>query len=74
MCPEGMVISYFGYYEQEPDPDDIDGPDSGLLLIDEETGSALHIDPDTGRETRRITTSRAVSDQFDQIMASIRKR
>ena len=72
--PEGMVISYFGYYEQEPDPDDIDGPDSGLLLIDEETGSALHIDPDTGRETRRITTSRAVSDLFDQIMASIRAR
>ncbi len=72
--PEGMVISYFGYYEQEPDPDDPDGPDSGLLLIDVETGSVLHIDPDTGRETKRITTSRAVSDLFDQLIASIRRQ
>ena len=70
--PAGIVITFGGMYHIEPDPDDPDQPDSGLLLIDVETGSVLHIDPDTGRESRRVTTSRAVSDLFDQIIASIR--
>ena len=72
--PAGIVITFGGMYHIEPDPDDPDQPRKGLLLIDVETGSVLHIDPDTGRESKRITTSRAVSDLFDQIIASIRMR
>jgi len=44
-----------------------------VTLIDASTGSILAIDPATGTEVERVTTSPAVDALFDQIMASIRR-
>ena len=46
---------------------------AGVTLIDAATGSSLAIDPSTGTEVERVTTSPAVDAMFDQVMASIRR-
>ena len=46
---------------------------AGVTLIDADTGSSLVIDPSTGTEVERVTTSPAVDAMFDQIIASIRR-
>lgn len=78
--PEDVQISLDGYLQFHADPNDPDGTDSSVLLTDVDTGSLLHIDPDTGKEISRYfepgaLTSDArqrVNEQFDQIVASIR--
>ena len=49
----------------------LDAPRSSIVLLDAQTGSQLDIDPERGREIRRITTSPAVDALFDQIIASL---
>ena len=46
---------------------------AAVTLIDADTGSLLAIDPSTGAEVQRVTTSSAVDALFDQVMASIRR-
>lgn len=46
---------------------------AAVTLIDADTGSLLVIDPSTGAEVQRVTTSPAVDALFDQVMASIRR-
>ena len=46
---------------------------AAVTLIDADTGSLLAIDPSTGAEVQRVTTSPAVDALFDQVMASIRR-
>lgn len=70
--PTGLTIKYYGMYEQEHDPDDPDAPRAGLLLIELETEAVLHLEPWTGRETKRIAYSARVNDLFDQLVESIR--
>ena len=48
-------------------------PLRGVLFRDAATDSTLHIDPETGRDFYRFTTSDEVGALFDQIMASIRR-
>ena len=48
-------------------------PRRGVLFRDTATGSTLHIDPETGRDFYRVTTSSAVDALFDQIVDSIRR-
>ena len=72
--PAGGAIMYGGSYDGVPYPDDPNASTAGLSLIDPETGSVLHIDANTGRETTRFVESPAAATLFDQIMASIRTR
>ena len=73
--PAGMQVIQDGfysrhYYRRPPPPD---APRFHVRLVDADTGSALFIDPDTGREINRVTTSPDVDALFDQIVASIRR-
>ena len=78
--PAGDQITVQGYPEFHPDPDDPDGADSSVLLAEVETGSLMHIDPDTGNEIVRYVYGTAntanatprLNDLFDEIVASIR--
>ena len=72
--PAGMQVIHQGYRSGESyfgAPSD--QPAGAVLLIDAATGGRLFIDPRTGRETRRITTSPDVGALFDLIIASLRR-
>ena len=71
--PAGGAIMYGGSYDQVPDADDPNASTAGLKLIDVATDSVLHIDANTGQETRRIIKSPDADALFDQIMASLRR-
>ena len=71
--PASSVIVSDGIIEHEPQPDDSGRPSATVLLFDGAMISGLHIDPETGREVRRFTSSAAADALFDQIMASIRR-
>ena len=72
--PPGMKIIHDGLWHLEPSADAPSGaPSSVISLIDAATGSVLTIDPDTGKEVRRVIKSPEVNALFDQIMASIRR-
>ena len=67
--PAGGQIRLFGVGMSHTDTGETT---FGILLEDVDTDSALHIDVETGREARRVTTSADVDVLFDQIMASVR--
>ena len=72
--PAGMQVIHDGLVLLEPAADaPADAPSALVWLIDAETGSELAIDPRTGREIQRVTTSHAIAALFDQIIASIRR-
>ena len=71
--PAGAVIVFLGLIEHEPEAGRTDAPDSTVVLKDGGTGSILHIDPETGREAKRVIKSPDADALFDQIMASIRR-
>ena len=73
--PAGMRVIqngmyYRDYYHLPPPPN---APRAHVTLTDADTRSVLLIDPDTGREIERRTTSLDVDALFDQIVASIRR-
>ena len=72
--PAGAVIVFLGLIEHEPEAGRTDAPDSTVVLKDAGTGSILHIDPEIGREAKRVIKSPDAAALFDQIMASIRTR
>ena len=71
--PASSVIVSDGIIEHEPQPDDSGRPSATVLLFDGAMSSGLHIDPETGREVRRFTSSADADALFDQIIASIRR-
>ena len=72
--PAGIQVIYYGVAILEHGADaPPDAPRFVLMLLDAETGSRLGIDPETGREIGRGTTSPEVAAFFDQIMASLRR-
>ena len=73
--PAGMQLFQDGtrhidYYRLPPPPD---APRATLGLVDADTGSWLSINPGTGLEITRSSTSPEVDALFDQILASIRR-
>ena len=71
--PAGAMIIFGGTRINEPEPDNPNQPRSTVVLKDTEGSSALHIDPETGREVKRVATSANIAALFDQIMTSIRR-
>ncbi len=75
--PTGKRVTLSGYLivsyrARDPGISPGNPPNTAIRLIDTDTGSVLFIDPDTGREISRATTSPDGGALFDQIMASIR--
>ena len=73
--PAGMQLFQDGtrhidYYRLPPPPN---APRTTLGLVDADTGSWFSIDPATGLEIARSSTSPAVDALFDQIVESIRR-
>ena len=62
-------IAHLTYYHLPPPPN---APRAAVKLVDADTGSWFSIDPETGREIARSSTSPAVDALFDQILASLR--
>ena len=72
--PTGSEVIHQALYLVERDDDALPGfSDYVSVLLDAKTGSYLGIDPITGRETHRVTTSPDADALFDQIMASMRR-
>ena len=72
--PPGSEVIHQALYLVERDDDTLPGfSDYVSVLLDAKTGSYLGIDPITGRETHRVTTSPDADALFDQIMASMRR-
>ena len=75
--PSGKRVTLSGYLlvsyrARDPGISPGNPPNTAIRLIDTDTGSVLFIDPDTGGEISRATTSPDGEALFDQIMASIR--
>ena len=75
--PTGKRVTLSGYLivsyrARDPGISPGNAPNTAIRLIDTDTGSVLFIDPDTGGEISRATTSPDGEALFDQIMASIR--
>ena len=71
--PAGMQVIFDAFLHLAQTSDaPLDAPRTSIVLLDAQTGSQLDIDPERGREIRRITTSPAVDALFDQIIASLR--
>ena len=76
--PSGKRVTLSGYLivsYRAGDPGISPGnpPNTAIRLIDTDTGSVLFIDPETGGEISRATTSPDGEALLDQIMASIRR-
>ena len=72
--PAGMQVIQDGTRILEPAADaPADAPRVLIILLDAATGSALSINPATGRVVERSITSQEVGALFDQIMASLRR-
>ena len=72
---EGHHIIFGGVYISEQEYGQ-DGPSHGFYLHHVESGSVLHIDPDSGRETRRIIIHPGgveAAALFDHIISTIRR-
>ena len=75
--PSGKRVTLSGYLivsyrARDPGISPGNAPNTAIRLIDTDTGSVLFIDPDTGGEISRATTSPDGEALFDQIVASIR--
>ena len=71
--PVGDEIAYGGSYDLRPDADDPDTPTGGVLLLDAEMVSTLHLDTPTCREIARATNSSEADALFDRITRSARR-
>ena len=76
--PSGKRVTLSGYLivsyrAGDPGISPGNAPNTAIRLIDTDTGSVLFIDPDTGGEISRATTSPDGEALFDQIAASIRR-
>ena len=71
--PVGDEIAYGGSYNLKPDADDPDAPTGGVLLLDAEMVSTLHLDTPTCREIARATNSSEADALFDRITRSARR-
>ena len=71
--PAGGAIVYGGSYDLKPDADDPDAPTGGVLLLDAEMVSTLHLDTPTCREIARATNSSEADALFDRIARSVRR-
>ena len=71
--PAGGAIVYGGSYDLKPDADDPDAPTGGVLLLDAEMVSTLHLDTPTCREIARATNSSEADALFDRITRSARR-